>query len=80
MESTAGVKRLTEVKTQRGIFLEVTLSPEIEMMALNHLGNAEVDTNLLNHKKKSVMDDIKLFANGKEMETLLQAREYKSRI
>ena len=55
-----GGKSLAEVKIQRTIFQRDELSPlqfVIVMMPLNHIGNAQVDTNLINHKKNQTPNE-----------------------
>ena len=80
-ESTVGSQSLTEVKIQRGIFQEVTLSSwllVIAMMPLNLIllkCTAGHKLSKLQEKNNHLMymDDIKLLAkNEKDMETLIQ--------
>ena len=72
MELNARGRNLAEVKIQRRIFLGDVLLPllfVIGMMLLNHiLGNAQVETNFINHQKKinHQMDDIKMFAKDEK--------------
>ena len=78
VELTTGVKSLTEVKIQRGIFQGDALSPLlylIAMIRLNHIfRKCAGGYTFMDCKKKTIhliyMDDTKLFAkNEKELES-----------
>ena len=66
VELTAAGRKLAEAKIQRGIFQGDALSPLlfiITMMPLNHIiKNAQLDTNLVDRRKKL----IKLFAKNEK--------------
>ena len=59
VELTAGRRRrLAEAKIQRGIFQGDALSPLsfiIAMMPLNHIENAQPDTNFVDRRKKLII-------------------------
>ena len=87
-ELSAGGKRLTEVKIQRGVFQEDALSPLlffIAMMPLNHkLGKCMGGYKLTKSQEKinhiMYMDDFKLFAKSeREFQTLIQTVRIYSR-
>ena len=57
VELTEGGKRLAEKKIQRGIFQGDALSTLlfiISMMPHNHIENAQLDTNFVDRKKRSI--------------------------
>ena len=82
VELTAGGRRITETKIQRGIFQGDALSPLlfiIAMMPLNHILRKGTAGYKLSRSQEKInhlmyMDDIKLFAKSeKELETLIHA-------
>ena len=88
VELTAGGRRLSEAKIQRGIFQGDALSRLlfiIAMMPLNHILLKCTDGYKLSRSQETVnhlmyMDDIKLFAkNEKELETLINTVRIYSR-
>ena len=88
VELTAGWRRLTEAKIQRGIFQGDARSPLlfiIALMSLNHVLRKCTAEYKLSRSQKKVnhlmyMDDIKLFAkNEKELETLIHTIRIYSR-
>ena len=87
VELTAGGRKITESKIQKGIFQGDALSPLlfiIDMMPLNHIVRKCRAGYKLSRSQEKVnhlmyMDDIKLFAKNEELETLIHTVRIYSR-